>query len=102
MSCWAGKAVSGPFQFKFLRENRRRGDMETKEGKAGSGARSFAGVVLLNALLAFPVLYLVYKHFNPAVTPWDISFYMEIADAGPAAFEPPFRFRVDRKRTRLN
>jgi len=58
-----------------------------------TSAKPFLAVVLLNALLAFPVLYLVYKHFNPAFTPWDINSYMTMVSQGPGSLEPPFRYR---------
>jgi hypothetical protein len=61
--------------------------------KHSAELKPFLGVVLLNALLAFPVLYLIYKHFNPAYTPWDINSYMTMAAQGPYLLEPPFRYR---------
>jgi hypothetical protein len=55
--------------------------------------KSFLGVVLLNALLAYPVVYLIYKHFSPLLTPMDIQRYMVMVDQGFGAAEPPFRYR---------
>lgn len=64
-------------------------------GGGGAGLKTrFAGVLLLNALLAYPILFLVYKHFNPVLTPMDIYEYAAMVDKGPGAVEPPFRYRV--------
>ena len=55
--------------------------------------RAFLGAVLLNALLAFPLLYQSYKHYDAGLTPWDVGAYMEMVER-PGDFEPPFRYRV--------
>jgi hypothetical protein len=54
--------------------------------------RTFLGVVLVNALLAFPILYQSYKHYDAKLTPWDVNAYMTMVE-NPGDFEPPFRYR---------
>jgi hypothetical protein len=56
--------------------------------------KAFAGVLILNALLVFPVLYQTYKHFGETLTPWDIEENLALADRGPGELEAPFRYRV--------
>lgn len=56
--------------------------------------KRFMGVLLLNALLAFPVLYFTYKHFSTEQTPMDVRGYMAVAQEGPEATVAPFRYRV--------
>jgi hypothetical protein len=56
--------------------------------------KAFAGVLVLNALLAFPLLYQTYKHFGETLTPWDIEENLALVDQGPGALEAPFRYRV--------
>lgn len=52
------------------------------------------GVLVLNALLAFPVLYQTYKHFSAEQTPMDVGDYMAMVEEGPEGTHPPFRYRV--------
>jgi hypothetical protein len=56
--------------------------------------RLFLGVLLLNALLLFPVLFQTYKHYSERTAAWDVRAFMAIAEKGPAGELPPFRFRV--------
>lgn len=60
---------------------------------APNSLRPFLGVVLLNALLTYPLLFLVYKHFDDQLTPMDIPAYMAMVEAGPSSVEPPYRYR---------
>jgi hypothetical protein len=63
-------------------------------GNPSSTRALLARVLLLNLLLVYPVLYLEYKHFNPALTPMDIPGYLSMVEAGPASVGPPYRYRV--------
>ena len=54
----------------------------------------FSGVVFLNALLAFPILYLVYKHYSPVISLMDTNVFMNMVRDGNGAIEPPFHYRV--------
>jgi hypothetical protein len=56
--------------------------------------KPFLGVCVLNALLAFPVLYQTYKHYGLAEAPMDTASYMTLAESGPEAIHPPFRYRL--------
>jgi hypothetical protein len=60
----------------------------------GPAFKRFAGVLLLNALLAFPVLYFTYKQFSTEQTPMDVRGYMAAAQEGPEATVAPFRYRI--------
>jgi hypothetical protein len=57
-------------------------------------ARLFLGVAVLNALLAFPVLYVIYKHFSTDQTPMDVGTYMAMVEDGPGAVDAPWRYRA--------
>jgi hypothetical protein len=54
----------------------------------------FFGVALLNALLAFPLLYSLYKHYDDAQTPMDTVEFMAMAENGPTAAPSPIRYRL--------
>ncbi len=54
----------------------------------------FLGVLVLNTLLAFTVLYQTYKHYSPEQAPMDTSIYLTMAQEGPTAVGDPFRYRV--------
>ena len=56
--------------------------------------RLFALAAILNALLAFPLLYQTYKHFSSELTPMDVRSYMVMVEGGPEAIHAPFRYRV--------
>ncbi len=52
-------------------------------------------VLVLNALLAYPILFYFYKQFNYREYPMeDIPIYLSMVDQGPAVAQPPFRYRV--------
>lgn len=52
-------------------------------------------VLVLNALLAYPILFYFYKQFNYREYPMeDIPIYLSMADQGPGVAQPPFRYRV--------
>jgi hypothetical protein len=59
-----------------------------------SALKAFVGVLVLNALLAFGMLYQTYKHYGPEQAPMDTATFMTMAEEGPAAVHPPFRYRV--------
>jgi hypothetical protein len=54
----------------------------------------FLGIALLNALLAFPLLYSLYKHYDDAQTPMDTVEFMAMAENGPTAAPSPIRYRL--------
>jgi hypothetical protein len=56
--------------------------------------KPFFGAFLLNALLAFPVLYQTYKHYSLDESPMDTASYLTLAEGGPESIHPPFRYRV--------
>lgn len=64
------------------------------ETSRSSALRLFLGVAVLNALLAFPVLYSLYKHYDDAQTPMDTVEFMAMAENGPSAAPSPIRYRL--------
>lgn len=54
----------------------------------------FLGVLAINALLGFAVLYQLYKHYSLEQAPMDVPGYMRMVEQGPEATVPPFRYRV--------
>jgi len=59
-----------------------------------SSLRAVLAVAVLNALLAFPILYSLYKHYDDAQTPMDTVEFMAMAENGPSAAPSPIRYRL--------
>ncbi len=64
------------------------------ESSPSSALRRFLGIAVLNVLLAFPLLYALYKHYDDAQAPMDTVAFMQMAEEGPASVPSPVRYRL--------